>query len=126
MICLVPGAGRGEVSAWLFCASDEEPIARPSFPRIRPDLVAPIALLLMLAAMTAFMALDNLVLTRTERGWVSHSRDVIEATQGLFSSAVEVESAQRAYAFNGDPVFLQHFDADSAAVAAGAAKLRTL
>jgi PAS domain S-box-containing protein len=80
----------------------------------------------MLAAMTAFMALDNLVLTRTERGWVSHSRDVIEATQGLFSSAVEVESAQRAYAFNGDPAFLGHFDADAAAVGAEGDRLRAL
>ncbi len=76
--------------------------------------------------MTAFMAVDNLVLMRTERGWVSHSRDVIEATQGLFSSAVQVESAQRAYAFNGDNAFLQHFDADSAAVGAGAARLSAL
>ncbi|HXQ11918.1 MAG TPA: response regulator [Caulobacteraceae bacterium] len=90
------------------------------------DLVAPVALLLVLAAMTAFMALDNLVLTRTERGWVSHSRDVIEATQGLFSSAVEVESAQRAYAFNGDAAFLEHFDADAAAVGVEGARLRAL
>jgi PAS domain S-box-containing protein len=82
------------------------------------DIVAPVVLLLVLAAMTAFMAVDNLVLTRAERGWVSHSRDVIEATQGLFTSAVQVESAQRAYAFKGDASFLQHFDADSAAVAA--------
>src|ERR1700694_2731473 len=80
------------------------------------DLVAPVALLVVLAAMTAFMALDNLVLTRTERGWISHSRDVIEATQSVFSSAVQVESAQRAYAYGGDARFLQRFDADSAAV----------
>jgi hypothetical protein len=38
MICLVAGGGGGEISAWLFCAGDEEPTARPSFTRIRPDV----------------------------------------------------------------------------------------
>jgi PAS domain S-box-containing protein len=94
--------------------------------RIWRELVAPIVLLVILGAMTAFMAIDNLVLTRTERGWVSHSRDVIEATQQVFSSATQVESAQRAYAFDGDASFLQHFDADCAAVAAEGARLRAL
>ncbi len=72
------------------------------------------------------MAVDNLVLTRTERGWVSHSRDVIEATQSLFASAVEVESAQRAYAFDGDSRFLEAFDSDCTAVVKTGAKLRYL
>jgi PAS domain S-box-containing protein len=90
------------------------------------SLAAPIALLLVLAAMTVFLAIDHLVLTRTERGWVNHSRDVIEATQSLFSSAVEVESAQRAYAFAGDARYLDHFDADCAVVAQTAGKLRAL
>jgi PAS domain S-box-containing protein len=89
-------------------------------------LAAPVALLVVLAAMTVFLAIDHLALTRTERGWVNHSRDVIETTQSLFSSAVEVESAQRAFSFNGDPRFLDHFDSDSAAVAATGAKLRAL
>ncbi len=87
---------------------------------------APVVLLVVLAVMTIFLAVDHLVLTRAERGWVSHSRDVIEATQSLFSSAVEVESAQRAYNFGGDPSYLDHFDADRAAVAATGARLRAL
>jgi PAS domain S-box-containing protein len=90
------------------------------------DLIAPIALLVVLGAMTAFMAVDNLVLTRTERGWVSHSRDVIETTQSVFAAAVQVESAERAYAYQGDARFLERFDADSAAVAATAQRLRAL
>ena len=90
------------------------------------SLGAPIALLVVLAAMTVFLAIDHLVLTRTERGWVNHSRDVIETTQSLFSSAVEVESAQRAYAFNGDARYLEHFDSDSALVAKTSAALRAL
>ncbi len=145
MICLVGGAGGDALSAWLFRPSDEKtkgeahtrgsahdvdehPLASDQTPATRTwrELVAPIALLVILGAMTAFMAVDNLVLTRTERGWVSHSRDVIEATQEVFSSAAQVESAQRAYAFNGDASFLQHFDADCAAVAAEGAKLRAL
>jgi PAS domain S-box-containing protein len=89
-------------------------------------LAAPIALLVVLAAMTVFLTIDHLVITRTERVWVNHSRDVIETTQSLFSSAVEVESAQRAYSFAGDARFLDHFDADCALVAATAAKLRAL
>src|SRR5665213_1500481 len=90
------------------------------------NLAAPIALLVVLAAMTVFLAIDHLVLTRTERGWVNHSRDVIETTQSLFSSAVEVESAQRAYDIGGDAHYLDHFDADCAVVAETGAKLRTL
>ena len=90
------------------------------------NLAAPIALLVVLAAMTVFLAIDHLVLTRAERGWVNHSRDVIETTQSLFSSAVEVESAQRAYDIGGDARYLDHFDADCAVVAKTGAKLRTL
>jgi PAS domain S-box-containing protein len=90
------------------------------------SIVAPIALLVVLAAMTVFLAIDHLVLTRTERGWINHSRDVIETTQSLFSSAVEVESAQRAYDLGGDAHYLDHFSADCAMVANTGAKLRTL
>ncbi|HEY5009393.1 MAG TPA: CHASE3 domain-containing protein, partial [Caulobacteraceae bacterium] len=90
------------------------------------SLAAPIALLVVLAAMTVFLAIDHLVLTRTERGWVNHSRDVIETTQSLFSSAVEVESAQRAYDIGGDAHYLDHFDSDCALVAKTGAKLRAL
>ena len=92
----------------------------------RLGLAASIALLVVLAAMTVFLVVGHLMVSRTERRWVAHSRDVIETTQGLFSSAVEVESAQRAYAYDGDAHFLDHFDADSASVAATGAKLRTL
>jgi PAS domain S-box-containing protein len=90
------------------------------------SLAAPIALLVVLGAMTVFLAVGHLMATRTERGWISHSRDVIETTQSLFTSAVEVESAQRAFAIAGDPRHLDHFDADQAAVASTAAKLRAL
>ena len=76
--------------------------------------------------MTVFLTIDHLVITRTERVWVNHSRDVIETTQSLFSSAVEVESAQRAYSSGGDARYLDHFDADCALVAATGAKLRAL
>ncbi|HZC17402.1 MAG TPA: response regulator [Caulobacteraceae bacterium] len=90
------------------------------------SLAAPVALLVVLAAMTVFLAIDHLALTRTGQGRVNHSRDVIETTQSLFTAAVEVESAQRAYAFNGDARYLDHFDADSAAVASTGAALRAL
>ncbi len=90
------------------------------------SLAAPIALLLVLAAMTVYLAINQLVLTRSERGWISHSRDVIETTQSLFSSAVEVESAQRAYDMGGDVRYLDHFRTDCAMVANTGAKLRAL
>ncbi len=89
------------------------------------DLVVPAGIILLLASMTASMSLD-LLLTRAERGWVSHSRDVIEKAQSLYASAVQVESAQRGFAFTGDPGFLRHFDSDAEAVAGKAAGLRVL
>jgi PAS domain S-box-containing protein len=92
----------------------------------RRSLTASIVLLVVLAAMTAFLALDQLSMTRSERAWVSHSRDVIETTQALFSSAVEVESAERAYVNGGDARYLNHFEADCAAVAAAGPKLRAM
>ena len=98
---------------------------RPRISRWR-QLAPPTALLLVLGAMTMFIAVDHLVLTRSERAWVNHSREVIETTQALFSSAVEVESAQRAFAFDGDTTFLSNFDADCARVAQDAAALRAL
>ncbi|HLK24021.1 MAG TPA: response regulator [Caulobacteraceae bacterium] len=90
------------------------------------DLIAPIALLVLLGLMTLFLAFDTLVFTRSERAWVTHSREVMETTQALFSSALEVESAQRAYAYNGDQRFLSNFNADVAAVARQSAQLKRL
>ena len=106
--------------------SEPGPTHTVSSRNYRLGLAASVTLLVVLAAMTVFLVVGHLMVSRSERGWVAHSRDVIETTQALFSSAVEVESAQRAYAYAGDARFLDHFDADAESVAATGAKLRTL
>jgi PAS domain S-box-containing protein len=90
-------------------------------------LIAPVLLLVLLAALTAFLAINHLVTARQSRGWVSHSRDVIETTQALFAKVQDVESGQRGFALtNGDLRMLDNYDVSRAAIPPLEAKLKTL
>ena len=92
----------------------------------RRTFVLPIALLLLLAAMTAFLAVDHLRGTEENRVWVRHSRDIIDTTQVLYSSLQELESDQRGYMLSGDPRTLKTFDASRAAAPQALQRLRTM
>jgi CHASE3 domain sensor protein len=81
-------------------------------------LVAPVLLLIALAAMTAFMAGNEVVAVSQSRALVSHTRDVIEATQNLFARVQDVESGQRGYLLSGDPRLLEHYDTARATIPA--------
>ena len=47
----------------------------------RKTLFAPIALLLIIAAMTGFLVFNHFTTARQTQGWVIHSHEVIEAAQ---------------------------------------------
>ena len=85
-----------------------------------------IGLLVLLAAMTVFMAINHLVGVRQTRAMVRHSHDVIQVAQSLFSVAQNVESAQRGYMISRDERVLDSFDADRASAAALMAKLSAM
>ncbi len=108
----------------------EAPDTAPSKPaeaaRPKRALALPIVLLLLLAAMTAFLAFDHLHGTQENRVWVRQSRDIIDTTQTLYSALQELESDQRGYMLGGDPRTLATFDASRAAVPAALKSLRAM
>ena len=92
----------------------------------RRTLILPILLLVLLAAMTAFLAIDHVRGTQENRVWVRHSRDIIDATQTLYSALQELESDQRGYMLGGDVRTLKTFDASRAAVPQSLQRLRAM
>ena len=92
----------------------------------RRVFVLPILLLLLLAAMTAFLAIDHLHGTAENRLWVRQSRDIIQTTQTLYGSLQELESDQRGYMLSGDSRMLATFDASRAAVPDALRQLRSM
>ncbi|MDR3513478.1 MAG: CHASE3 domain-containing protein [Caulobacteraceae bacterium] len=101
------------------------PSSPPPIPR-RRLLVVPLGLLVLLAAIAAFLAITDLVSVRKSRDWVSHSYAVIDTTQTLFSEVQDVESGTRGYMASNDPRFLDHFDQGVAAAPGEMARLRAL
>ena len=97
----------------------------PVVPR-RRVLVFPLGLLVLLAAVTAFLAVTQLVSVRDTREWVRHSHAVIEATQALFADTLDVESGARGYMAAGDIRFLDHFDEARRAAPVQMDQLRSL
>ena len=91
-----------------------EPAAKAS--KRLQTLVAPIALLTLLAAMSAFLAITNLVTLRQSRQWVNHSHQVIETTQALFNEVLNVESGQRGYLLSRNEQYFDNFEAGQAAL----------
>jgi PAS domain S-box-containing protein len=98
----------------------------PSAISRRRQLLAPLGFLVLLVAMTLFLAITYLVNVRHSRDWVRHSHAVIETTQALFSDALDVESGARGYLGAGDVRFLDHFEAAKASAPTEMAHLRAL
>jgi PAS domain S-box-containing protein len=93
----------------------------------RRDILAASGLLVLLAVLAAFMAVTHLRIVRDDRAWVRHSRDVIDQVQELFILVLDVESGQRGYmASQGDPRFLDRFEASRARIPAAEADLARL
>jgi PAS domain S-box-containing protein len=97
----------------------------PSIPR-RRVLLAPLGFLVLLVAMTVFLAVVHLVGLRSTRDWVRHSHNVIEGAQTLFIDVLDVESGTRGYLSSGDPRFLDHYEKASQAAPGDMARLRAL
>ncbi len=94
------------------------PPALPNPPPARRALIAPIALLTLLAAMSVFLAITHLVTLRQTRHWVAHSHEVIETTQAILTEVLNVESGQRGYILGRNERFLDNFEAGQAALPA--------
>jgi PAS domain S-box-containing protein len=75
----------------------------------RKTLFAPIALLLIIAAMTGFLVFNHFATTRQTQGWVIHSHEVIEAAQSVFADVQDVESGARGFMIRGNPVVLEDY-----------------
>jgi len=88
----------------------------PHVTKYRQTLVAPIALLTLLAAMSLFLAITHLVTLRQTRHWVNHSHQVIETTQTLMNEVVNIESAQRGYLLTQDARMLDTYQASKASL----------
>jgi PAS domain S-box-containing protein len=90
-------------------------------------LIAPVALLVLLAALTVFQAVNHLVAARQSRTWVDHSRQVILVAHTLFAKVQDVESGQRGFILAaGDPRMLNAYDAGRAAIPGLEARLKSL
>jgi PAS domain S-box-containing protein len=76
----------------------------------RRALIAPIALLTVLAAMSVFLAITHLIAIRQTRQWVDHSHQVIETTQTLLIEILNVESGQRGYLLTKDEHYLEYYE----------------
>ncbi|HEX4181806.1 MAG TPA: CHASE3 domain-containing protein, partial [Caulobacteraceae bacterium] len=97
----------------------------PPIPR-RRVLLAPLGFLVLLVAMTVFLAVVHLVGVRSARDWVRHSHDVIESAQALFIDVLDIESGTRGYLSSGDPRFLDHYEKASQAAPGDMVRLRAL
>jgi PAS domain S-box-containing protein len=101
------------------------PLTTASIPT-RRLLIAPLGFIVLLGAMTVFLAITHLTGVRDTRRWVLHSHEVIETTQALFMDVLDVESGTRGYMASGDARFLDHFDRARQAAPADMDRLRRL
>jgi len=83
----------------------------------RGEVLAGSVLLVILAALTLFLAVTHLQTVRKDRAWVLHSHRVIESVQELFTLVLDVESGQRGYmASGGDARFLDQYEISRAKI----------
>lgn len=60
------------------------------------------------------------------RGWVAHTRDVLEAAQRTLSHVQDAETGQRGYLLTGDPAYLAPYHGAVRAIASDTSRLRAL
>jgi PAS domain S-box-containing protein len=75
----------------------------------RKTLFAPIALLLIIAAMTGFLVFNHFTTARQTEAWVIQSHEVIEAAQRVFGDVQDVESGARGFMIRGNPAILEDY-----------------
>ena len=77
----------------------------------RRQIIAPIVLLVLLACLTAYMAISHSLARATSERWVAHTYLVIDTVQRAFGSVQEAESAQRAFLLTDDASYTAPFNA---------------
>jgi PAS domain S-box-containing protein len=91
------------------------------------DLLAPIALLTLLAAMSVFQAATDAVTLGRTRGSINHSYQVIQTAQSIETAVLSVESGQRGYLLSPwDAKYLNSYEEGRNALPALTARLKAL
>ncbi|MFI4933244.1 MAG: CHASE3 domain-containing protein [Caulobacterales bacterium] len=69
-------------------------------------IAASIALALIVAGLSLYLAFTHLTSLARARAWVAHTHAVIESTQSLFSSVQDSETGERGFLITEDPRYL--------------------
>ncbi len=93
---------------------------------IRRQIIAPVALLVLLACLTAFMAINHSRASRENQKWVTHTYLVLDANQRSFVSVQDAEYAQRSFLLTNDPTYAAPFDTHVATARSRLAELTAL
>jgi signal transduction histidine kinase len=81
------------------------------------------AIVVLILGATTF---DGLRRARDSRARVTHSRDVIDRSQSMFSALQDAETGERGYALTGDPRYLEPYESGIATLRTDTAALRAL
>lgn len=74
---------------------------------LRRVLLLPVLLIVVLAGLTIYTAISHATALRQSQQDISHTHQVVEATQALFSSAQDAELGQRGYLLTHDLAYLE-------------------
>ncbi len=80
----------------------------------RRQIIAPVALLLLLAILTGYIAISHTFSSRETQKWVTHTYLVLDATQRSFVSVQDAENAQRSYLLTNDLSYAAPFNTNVA------------
>jgi signal transduction histidine kinase len=72
------------------------------------------------------LAFDGVTRAGESRGWVTHSRDVLQRTSATLSALQDAETGQRGYVITGDTTYLAPYERALAALREDTLALRTL
>ncbi|RYF92932.1 MAG: PAS domain S-box protein, partial [Caulobacteraceae bacterium] len=89
-------------------------------------LLIPIVLVVVLAALTAYMAFNHVTALRESRRWERHTFEVLDTARGLFSLVQDAETGQRGYMLTRDETYLQPYLSAVDRLPEEGARLRTL
>ena len=92
----------------------------------RRQIIAPILLLVLLACLTAYMAISHSQASRETQKWVTHTYLVLDANQRSFVSVQDAEYAQRGFLLTNDPSYAAPFDTYVATARSRLAELAAL
>ncbi len=92
----------------------------------RRQILASIALLLLLACLTSYMAIRHSREVRESQAWVTHTYLVMDANQRSFVSVQDAEYAQRSFLLTNDAAHVEPFNTNVANARARLAELSRL